>query len=93
MVEAVAREVLEETGLQVRVGAELGRVEIPFAEGAVYDVTDFSATPVEPSPPHPVAGDDASAVAWVSREELAALDCSPGLAQTLEQWSIWSTVS
>lgn len=89
---AVEREVREETGLRVQVGEVIGTVEIPFGDGQAYVVTDFRATPLEPAAV-PVAGDDARAVTWVSREELAALDCSPGLADTLDQWQIWQPIS
>jgi 8-oxo-dGTP diphosphatase len=89
---AVQREVLEETGLRVQVGEPVGTVEIPFGPGLVYDVTDFRAALIDVRAA-PVAGSDASAVAWVSRQELAALDCSPGLAATLDQWQIWPSVS
>jgi ADP-ribose pyrophosphatase YjhB (NUDIX family) len=84
--------VREETGLCVEVGEIAGAVEIPFGDGLVYDVTDFRAAPVGASAV-PVAGDDASAVAWVSRQELAALDCSPGLIDALDRWQIWQPVS
>lgn len=89
---AAAREVLEETGLTVKVGAVIGRVELAAGSGIVYDVTDFRATVVG-DPRAAVAADDASDVAWVDRAELAALDCSSGLVQTLESWQIWPEVS
>src|SRR3954466_3272986 len=66
---AVVREVREETGLDVRVGAAVGSVLIP-AGAVVYDVTDFACAPLDPATP-PVAGDDADAVAWV---DTAGLD-------------------
>lgn len=89
---AVAREVLEETGLSVTVGDVVGAVEISAGDDVVYAVTDFSATVVDDATV-PVAGDDASDVAWVTREEFEALDCSPGLAKTLREWQIWPAVS
>lgn len=38
----------------------------------------------------PVAGDDAFDVRWVGRDELHRLPTTPGLADTLEAWGIWS---
>lgn len=70
----------------------VGRVEIPAGDDLVYDVTDFRAAAVDPSAV-PVASDDASAVAWVTRAEFEELDCSPGLVATLADWQIWRPVS
>ena len=81
---AVAREVREETGLDVRVGAEVGRVTIP-GDGVVYDVVDFACTLADPSG-EPVAGDDADAVLFADPTELGRLACTPGLVTTLRGW-------
>jgi 8-oxo-dGTP diphosphatase len=89
---AVEREVLEETGLRVRVGEAVGSVKIPAAGGDVYDVTDFRATVVGDATA-PTAGDDATEVAWVSRPDFEALDTSPGLAQTLRKWQVWADLT
>jgi 8-oxo-dGTP diphosphatase len=87
LVEAVMREVREETGLEVDVHHLVGRVDI--AHGAVvYDVSDFAAT-VRGTPPPLVYGDDAADARWVTRRELAGLDTSPGLLDTLERWRVW----
>jgi ADP-ribose pyrophosphatase YjhB (NUDIX family) len=81
---AVVREVREETGLQVRVGEQVGRVTIP-GDGVVYDVADFVCTLADPSAV-PVPGDDADAVAFADAADLDRLPCTPGLVATLRGW-------
>jgi 8-oxo-dGTP diphosphatase len=83
---AVVREVAEETGLAVTVGALLGRVRIP-AGGVVFTVADFACRLADPAQ-RPVAGDDADDVAWIDTAGLAALDCTPGLAEALGGWGV-----
>ena len=84
--EAVVREVREETGLEVRVGAPVGSVLIP-AGTVVYDVTDFACTPLDVAAV-PVAGDDADDVAWVDATALDGLACTPRLVETLREWGV-----
>lgn len=83
---AVVREVAEETGLQVRAGALVGRVRIP-GDGVVFTVADFACSPSRPGQV-PVAGDDAADVAWVDSAGLAALPCTPGLVAALTGWGV-----
>ena len=72
---AAAREVLEETGLEVEVGELLLTVVI-----GDYDVQDFAAKVVGGSVR---AGDDAAEVRWCAPEELAVMPLSPGLLDAL----------
>ncbi|HYT39452.1 MAG TPA: NUDIX domain-containing protein, partial [Acidimicrobiia bacterium] len=63
---AVAREVREETGLEVTVGRFLGWAERMGDDPAPYHyvILDFAAEPLDPAAPvRP--GDDADDVAWV----------------------------
>ena len=75
--EAAAREVTEETGLQVEIGELLTTVQI-----AGYVVEDFAATVVggvlRP-------GDDACEVRWCAPRDLATLTLSPGLRGELRK--------
>ncbi len=98
LLEAVCREVREETGIEVRVVGLAGRVELAAADpaandengaGICYDVTDFYVTPVDATAAL-VAGDDAIEARWVTRDELDELSCTPGLLDTLTGWGVWS---
>lgn len=84
--EAAAREVLEETGLVVEVGEELGQVRVEH-EGTVYEIHDFAATPLGGTL---AAGDDAAEVRWVTLESLADLPLTHGLLEFLRQAGIVS---
>ena len=83
---AVEREVLEETGLRVRVGAAVGSVQIPAGD-FVYAVTDFACTVLH-ADDHPVAGDDASDVLFADAAAIDRLPCTPGLVETLRSWDV-----
>lgn len=83
--EAARREVLEETGLVVRVGMRVGTVALDGPGEVIYDVRDYACAVVGGSL---VAGDDASEARWVSRAELAHLDAVDALVETLERWGM-----
>ncbi len=87
--EAVAREVLEETGLTVVVGDLVGVVERPGPGGVTYVIEDFHAVPAREGQ-EPTAGDDADEARWFAEDELAALDCVDGLLEALRGWSVIS---
>jgi 8-oxo-dGTP diphosphatase len=86
-VAAVSREVAEETGLQVHVGAAVGSVERPGRDGSTYVITDYVCTPTSDTRAV-VPGDDAAAVAWVTDGELAAYDLVDGLYDALLAWGL-----
>lgn len=84
--EAVTREVREETGLDVTVGRLLGSVVLDAEDGkgTLFDVDDYLCTPRAGQ--EPVAGDDATDVAWVDLSAFTALDLVPGLHDSLAGW-------
>lgn len=83
---AVAREVHEETGLEVTVGRFLGWAERIGDDPAPYHyvILDFAADVVDPGA---VArpGDDADAVAWVPAHALETYPLVAGLAEFLHR--------
>lgn len=82
---AVIREVLEETGLHVHVGAHLGTVLRDGPGSQIYDIRDYACALAVPGTT-PVAGDDAAEVRWVDRSELDELDLTEGLREHLAHW-------
>ena len=85
LVEAAAREVLEETGLEVRVSDLLGVYE---AVGDIhYVVLDYIGEVLDAAA-EPRAGEDAAEARWVPLEEISTLDCTPRLAETLTAWKV-----
>jgi ADP-ribose pyrophosphatase YjhB (NUDIX family) len=84
--QAVAREVREETGLEVLPGRPVGRVTIP-GDGVVFDVLDL-ACDLTDATAAPVAGDDAAAALFADAATLAGLPCTPLLVETLRGWGV-----
>lgn len=89
LAEAVVRELREETGLEGICGQLLG-VEEMFAEGMHFVILDYAVTVLERS--DPVAGDDASEVAWVPLHDVAELPLAEGLAEFLHDRGILHTI-
>lgn len=84
---AIAREVLEETGLTVEVGpmAEVFERLIPDAEGRTeyhYVLLDYLCR-ITAGTPRP--GDDSSAVGWFHLSELRQLRITPGTLEVIER--------
>lgn len=82
---AVAREVLEETGLVVDVGRLVGVVEREGLSGSVYVIADYACSVVGGSVR---AGDDADDVTWASLEDVDALVLAPLLREALAEWGV-----
>ncbi len=87
LIEATAREVLEETGLAVVVGELVGTVERDAPDGSVYVIYDFACTPAGDTLTV-AAGDDAADVGWFSPAEVPTLNCAPGLIEAFVDWGL-----
>ncbi|HEV7685312.1 MAG TPA: NUDIX domain-containing protein [Acidimicrobiia bacterium] len=84
--DAVAREVREETALDVKVGRFLGWAERMGDDPAPYHyvILDFAAEPMDPAAT-PRPGDDADAVAWVETKAIETYPLVAGLAEFLRR--------
>lgn len=82
-VDAVRRELAEETGLVARVGELAGRVRRAAPDGAVYDIADHVCRPLGGQLR---AGDDADEVRWCDRAAMDALPLVRGLVDALGGW-------
>lgn len=86
LTDAVRREVMEETGIEIEVGDLLGVLEV--WRDPHYVILDYIATPAGDAIPR--AGSDASEVRWVRLEEVPELECTPRFVETLRGWGILS---
>ena len=86
--QAVAREVMEETGLRVECRRLLGTAELPGPDGTVIDVKDYL---VVVTGGELAAGDDAADARWVAAAELDSLPLTSGLAGYLAAWDAYPT--
>jgi 8-oxo-dGTP diphosphatase len=84
--QAVAREVLEETGLTVQCRNLLGTAELPGPDGTIIHVSDYLAVVTGGEL---AAGDDAADARWVGAAELATLPLTDGLASYLAAWDVY----
>jgi len=85
LVQAVVREVLEETNLEAVCGELVGWVE-RFVDGRHFVILDFEVTVLDPSTAR--AGSDAAEVAWVPLEDVGDLALVDGLADFLHEHAI-----
>jgi 8-oxo-dGTP diphosphatase len=88
LVEAVTRELREETGLEGVCGPLLGWAE-RIEPDAHHVILDFAVTLVGGD--QPTAGDDAEEAVWVELHEVAQLPLVDGLAELLYDNGIIAT--
>lgn len=81
--QAVVREVLEETGLEVAVGAHVGAVRRPAPGGGVYEIHDYAC---RTTGGELRAGDDADDACWFDAAGFGTLPLVDGLAEALTSW-------
>jgi len=82
--EAVRREVLEETGLEVEVGEVAGLVERIY-EGFHYVIVDYFVTVLGGALQ---AGGDVREARWVPETEVEALPLATGVAEALREFGV-----
>lgn len=82
VVDAVEREVREETGLEVEVKGLLGILEV--TGDPHYVILDHIA--LHHGDGEPIPGDDVDAARWVPFGEIGTLPCTPRLEETLRAW-------
>ena len=87
LVEAVVREVAEETGVPVACAELVGWVE-RITDAFHMVILDYLVVPLEEV--DPVAGDDAAEAAWVPLHEVTELNLVEGLAEFLAEHGIIS---
>jgi len=83
--DALKREVIEETGLEIEVGELAGFFEVIGDEGH-YVIMDFLATYTGSDEPRP--GDDVDRARWVPLDEIASLECTPRFVELLTAWGV-----
>ena len=81
-IDAVKREVLEETGVHVAEARYVGMVERDSGSGSTYVIADFAFT----GHGDPRGADDADDARWCDAAEIGHLDTSPGLVEALREW-------
>ena len=90
VVEAVVRELAEETGLEGACGELVGWSEV--LEGEHHTVVlDFAVHLLERAEPR--AGDDAAEARWVPLGDVAEMDLAPGLAELLGDHGVIPTIT
>ena len=85
LTDALRREILEETGLEIEVAELAGLFEVVGEDHFV--VLDYLAT-VSGSDPTPRPMGDADDARWVPLDEIKDLDCTPRFEELLNAWGV-----
>lgn len=92
LVEAVVRELFDETGIEGVCGNLLGVIELlADADGPHQVVLAHFVTLMEAV--DPVAGDDAAEARWVPLADVAGFRLAPGLAEFLHDHGVIATIT
>ena len=83
---AAAREVAEETGIEVTAPQFVGLVERASGSGSTYVIADFDFT----GEGQPRAADDAEDARWCDPDDIPGMATSPGLVDALREWGYLS---
>ena len=89
-IDAVIREMREETGLTVDVDGLLGQVERPHPDGGRYVIDDFAVSNPRGAL---LAADDATDAQWFAADALRSLRVTPELLEHLSRWGYLPEVS
>jgi len=89
LIEAVVRELREETGLEGVCDAFIGVAE-RISEHGHFVILDYAVTVLDDRVPH--AAGDASLAAWVPLEDVCELPLADGLAEFLHDHGILRTI-
>jgi 8-oxo-dGTP diphosphatase len=84
LADALAREVKEETDLDVEIGDLLGIAEV--VGDPHYVILDFEASLSGTN--KPTAAGDVADVRWVALDEIETLDCTPRFVEFLRAWRV-----
>jgi ADP-ribose pyrophosphatase YjhB (NUDIX family) len=84
LIDALKREVREETGIDIEVGELAGIFEV--IGDRHYVILDYLATTSVAA--DPVPGTDAADARWVPLEEIPSLDCTPRFVETMRAWGV-----
>jgi 8-oxo-dGTP diphosphatase len=84
LVDALKREVKEETSVDVEVGDLVGILELPGDDHLI--ILDYHATALDGT--EPVPGDDVDEARWVPFDEVEGLECTPRFHETMRGWGV-----
>lgn len=91
LVEAVVRELAEETGVEGVCGPLLGVTELVDRDGPHQVVLAYEVTLLEAA--EPTAGDDAAEARWVPLTDVVDLQLVAGLAEFLHDHQVIATIT